>query len=177
MPELTCRWKARVSASCMRAAGLLVELLETRHLRNAFKAMSVKTDRKGARGIAQLMRLGWFWPVHCKLLPPQELRTVLTARKLVRSERHDVEMSLRGFGLKVGPRDHQGALAAKTRIFDVQPNHHTETKHLSRSQNDIVAMAVRGRAVRARPAANREIAADPGYATSRAERPSGGRYR
>lgn len=50
----------------MRNAGLAVELLETRHVRDAFKAMPVKTDRKDARGIAQLMRLGWFRPVHCK---------------------------------------------------------------------------------------------------------------
>ena len=41
----------------MKAAGLEVELPETRHVRDAFKAMPVKTDRKDARGIAQLMRL------------------------------------------------------------------------------------------------------------------------
>ena len=46
----------------MKAARLAVELLETRHVRAAFKAMPVKTDRKDARGIAQLMRLGWFRP-------------------------------------------------------------------------------------------------------------------
>ena len=40
----------------MRDTGLPVELLETRHVRDAFKAMPVKTDRKDARGIAQLMR-------------------------------------------------------------------------------------------------------------------------
>ena len=56
----------------MREAGLAVELLETRHVRDAFKAMPVKTDRNDARGIAQLMRLGWFRPVHCKSLPAQE---------------------------------------------------------------------------------------------------------
>ena len=90
----------------MREAGLPVELLETRHVRDAFKAMPVKTDRNDARGIAQLMRLGWFRPVHCKSLPAQELRAVLTARKLVQGKHHDIEMSLRGilrgFGLKVG---------------------------------------------------------------------------
>jgi transposase len=90
----------------MKAAGLAVELLETRHVRDAFKAMPVKTDRTDARGIAQLMRLGWFRSVHCKSLPAQELRAILTARKLVQSKRHDLEMSLRGilrgFGLKVG---------------------------------------------------------------------------
>lgn len=91
----------------MRDAGLAVELLETRHVRDAFKAMPVKTDRKDARGIAQLMRLGWFRPVHCKSLPAQEVRALLTARKLLLTKNHDVEMSLRGvlrgFGLKVGP--------------------------------------------------------------------------
>ena len=38
----------------LRQIGLPVELLETRHVRDAFKAMPVKTDRKDARGIAQL---------------------------------------------------------------------------------------------------------------------------
>lgn len=96
----------------MREAGLPVELLETRHVRDAFKAMPVKTDRKDARGIAQLIRLGWFRPVHCKSLPAQELRAVLTARKLVQGKRHDIEMSLRGilrgFGLRVGPTTTRG---------------------------------------------------------------------
>jgi transposase len=96
-------------------AGFAVELIETRHVRDAFKAMPIKTDRKDARGIAQLMRLGWFRPVHCKSLPAQEVRAMLTARKLVQSKLHDVEMSLRGilrgFGLKVGsttPRTFEG---------------------------------------------------------------------
>jgi len=92
--------------AAMRDAGLTVELLETRHVRDAFKAMPVKSDRNDARGIAQLMRLGWFRPVHCKSLAAQEVRALLTARKLVQSKLHDVEMSLRGilrgFGLKVG---------------------------------------------------------------------------
>jgi transposase len=90
----------------MRDAGFAVELLETRHVRDAFRAMPVKTDRKDARGIAQLMRLGWFRPVHCKSVPAQEVRALLTARKQLQVKRHDIEMSLRGtlrgFGLKVG---------------------------------------------------------------------------
>src|SRR5712692_7953351 len=92
--------------AALRDAGLAVELLETRHVRDAFKAMPVKSDRNDARGIAQLMRLGWFRPVHCKSMSAQETRTLLTARKLVQSKLRDVEMSLRGmlrgFGLKVG---------------------------------------------------------------------------
>jgi transposase len=92
--------------AAMREAGLAVELLETRHVRDAFKAMPVKSDRNDARGIAQLMRLGWFRPVHCKSIGAQEVRALLTARKLVQSKLRDVENSLRGilrgFGLKVG---------------------------------------------------------------------------
>src|SRR5271165_4686754 len=90
----------------MRAAGLAVELLETRHVRDAFKAMPVKSDRNDARGIAQLMRLGWFRAVHCKSMGAQETRSILTARKLLQQKLRDVEASLRGtlrgFGLKVG---------------------------------------------------------------------------
>jgi transposase len=92
--------------AAMKPAGLAVELLETRHVHDAFKAMPVKSDRNDARGIAQLMRLGWFRPVHCKSMAAQEVRAVLTARKLVQSKLQDVENSLRGilrgFGLKVG---------------------------------------------------------------------------
>src|SRR5438094_8346770 len=56
----------------LKEAGLAVELLETRHVRAAFKTMPVKTDRKDAHGIADLMRLGWFRPVHCKSMGAKE---------------------------------------------------------------------------------------------------------
>lgn len=92
--------------AAMKQAGFAVELLETRHVRKAFEAMPVKSDRNDARGIAQLMRLGWFRPVHCKSMGAQETRAVLTARKLIQAKLRDVENSLRGilrgFGLKVG---------------------------------------------------------------------------
>ncbi|WP_407164670.1 IS110 family transposase [Bradyrhizobium sp. ORS 111] len=92
--------------AAMKKAGLAVELLETRHVSDAFKAMPVKSDRNDARNIAQLMRLGWFRPVHCKSMSAQETRAMLTARKLIQAKLQDLENSLRGilrgFGLKVG---------------------------------------------------------------------------
>lgn len=92
--------------AAMKKADLAVELLETRHVSAAFEAMPVKSDRNDARNIAQLMRLGWFRPVHCKSMSAQETRAMLTARKLIQSKLQDVENSLRGilrgFGLKVG---------------------------------------------------------------------------
>src|SRR5262249_56185260 len=90
----------------LRQAGIASELLETRHVRRAFEIMPVKTDRKDAHGIAELMRMGWFRPVHCKSIDAQETRAMLTARKLVQKQVFEVESSLRGilrgFGLKVG---------------------------------------------------------------------------
>lgn len=84
-------------------AGFEVVLLETRHVKAALSAMTVKTDRKDARGIAQLIRMGWFRPVHCKSVGSQAL---LVGRKLLLGKLLDVEFSirgiLRGFGLKMG---------------------------------------------------------------------------
>ncbi|HEV2153384.1 IS110 family transposase [Bradyrhizobium sp.] len=101
--------------AAMKKAGLAVELLETRHVSDAFKAMPVKSDRNDARNIAQLMRLGWFRPVHCKSMSAQETRAMLTARKLIQSKLQDVENSLRGilrgFGLKVGKTTKRGFAA------------------------------------------------------------------
>jgi transposase len=110
--------------AAMKQVGLVVELLETRHVRDAFKAMPVKSDRNDARGIAQLMRLGWFRPVHCKSIGAQETRAVLTSRKLVQSKLQDVENHLRGilrgFGLKVGKTTN---LRFAPRIQELVANH------------------------------------------------------
>ncbi len=88
------------------AAGFEVVLLETRHVKAALSAMTVKTDRRDARGIAQLLRLGWYRPVHAKSASAQEVRSLLTARKLIQGKLLDIESGirgvLRGFGLKVG---------------------------------------------------------------------------
>ena len=90
----------------LKRAGFDTLLLETRHVRAALSAMMVKTDRKDARGLAQLIRMGWFRPVHAKSMGSQEVRALLVARKQLLGRLIDVELSirgiLRGFGLKVG---------------------------------------------------------------------------
>jgi transposase len=112
--------------AAMRQAGLAVELLETRHVHKALETMPVKSDRNDARGIAQLMRLGWFRPVHCKSLAAQETRAILTARKLVQSKLHDIENSLRGilrgFGLKVGKTTERGFAGRVRELMAGHPN-------------------------------------------------------
>jgi transposase len=70
------------------------------------KAQINKTDRNDARGIAQMMRVGLYRPVHVKTLRSQKLRMLLTHRKLLQSKAIAIENDLRGtlrnFGLKVG---------------------------------------------------------------------------
>ena len=65
----------------LHEAGFETVLLETRHVKAALSAMPVKTDRRAVRGIAQLLRMGWFRPVHRKSVPSQEVRALLGARK------------------------------------------------------------------------------------------------
>jgi transposase len=102
--------------SGLTAAGFEAVLLETRHVKAALSAMVVKTDRKDARGIAQLLRMGWYRPVHRKSPPSQELRALLAGRKLLLGKTIDIELGirglLRGFGLKVGPIS-KGRFAAR----------------------------------------------------------------
>ena len=88
------------------AGGHEVGLLETRHVKAALSTMTVKTDRKDARGIAQLLRMGWYRAVHAKSVSCKDTRALLVGRKLLQSKLLDVEFSIRGilrvYGLKVG---------------------------------------------------------------------------
>ena len=92
--------------SALGEANLPVICVETRHMRAVLQAQINKTDRNDARGIAQMMRVGLYRPVHVKTLRSQKLRMLLTHRKLLQSKAIAIENDLRGtlrnFGLKVG---------------------------------------------------------------------------
>ena len=109
--------------SALAEAGLPVICVETRHMRAALKAQINKTDRNDARGIAQMMRVGLYRPVHVKTLRSQELRMLLTHRKLLQSKAIAIENELRGtlrnFGLKVGV---VGAVKFEARIKELVEN-------------------------------------------------------
>jgi transposase len=87
-------------------AGLPVVCIETRHAKAFLKARVNKSDRSDARGIAQMMRVNLFRPVHVKTLTSQKRRVLLTARKLLQEKAIAFENEIRGllanFGLKVG---------------------------------------------------------------------------
>jgi len=92
--------------SALAEAGLPVICVETRHMRAVLKARINKTDRNDARGIAQMIRVGLYRPVHVKTLRSQKLRMLLTHRKLLQAKviavENDLRATLRNFGLKVG---------------------------------------------------------------------------
>jgi transposase len=92
--------------SGLAEAGLPMICVETRHMRAVLQAQINKTDRNDARGIAQMMRVGLYRPVHVKTLRSQKLRMLLTHRKLLQSKAIAIDNDLRGtmrnFGLKVG---------------------------------------------------------------------------
>jgi len=86
--------------------GIPAICIEARQAKAAMGAMPNKTDRNDARGIAQIMRTGWYRAVHVKSPPCRSWRALLTARRMVLNKRRDVENGIRALlrevGLKVG---------------------------------------------------------------------------
>jgi len=85
-------------------AGYEAVLMETRQVRAALSSMTVKSDRNDARGMAHLLRMGWFRPVHVKSMDAREQRVLLSARTTLVRRLRDIENSvrglLRGFGFR-----------------------------------------------------------------------------
>src|SRR5438477_1924540 len=109
--------------SALAEAELPVICVETRHMHAVLKAQNNKTDRNDARGIAQMMRVGLYRPVHVKTLRSQKLRMLLTHRQLLQSKAIAIENDLRGtlrnFGLKVGM---VGKMKFEARITELVEN-------------------------------------------------------
>lgn len=90
----------------LTGAGIPAICIEARQAKAAMGAMPNKTDRNDARGIAQIMRTGWYRAVHVKSPSCRSWRALLTARRMVLNKRRDVENGVRALlreaGLKVG---------------------------------------------------------------------------
>src|SRR5678815_2032360 len=100
----------------LQAAGFEVICLEARQVSAALAAMRNKTDRNDARGIAQILRTGWYSRVHVKSLQSHQLRLLLSSRKAVLSKCVDLENELRGllkvFGVRLASKVPHGAFDA-----------------------------------------------------------------
>ena len=79
--------------------------MEARHVKSALGAMRNKTDRNDARGIAQILRTGWYREVHVKSLESHYIRTLLASRKALLRKCMDLENEVRGllkvFGIRL----------------------------------------------------------------------------
>jgi predicted NBD/HSP70 family sugar kinase len=125
--------------------GLPVVCVETRHAKAAMSAMLNKTDRNDARGLAQMMRAGWFRAVHVKSREAQALRMLLAGRKAMLGQAIDLENMIRGllrpFGLKVGQVAEERKL-----IGIVATGFNADRSALNRSRSAMLGPAVHGRA-------------------------------
>ena len=117
----------------LQAAGYEVICLEARQVHGALSAMRNKTDKKDARGIAQILRTGWYSRVHVKSFESHIVRTLLSSRKVILSKCVDLENEIRGLlhliGAKLPPR-------VKHEIFD------TITRKLLESHDELSSALV-----------------------------------
>ncbi len=97
----------------LQAAGFEVVCMEARQVKGALSAMRNKTDKHDARGIAQILRSGWYSKVHVKSMQSHHIRMLLSSRKAVLSKCVDLENEVRGlfkiFGIKLPPKLGHGA--------------------------------------------------------------------
>jgi len=84
----------------LQAAGFEVICLEARQVSVTLSAMRNKTVRNDARGLAQILRTGWYSRVHVKSLHSHQVRALLASRKAILKKCVDLENELRGL-LKV----------------------------------------------------------------------------
>jgi len=93
-------------AHALTAHGLPVVCMDARHAHAALSMRPSKSDRSDARGLADMLRMGWFREVHTKSIVSHERRTLLGARHQLVSMRTELDAQIRGmlktFGLVLG---------------------------------------------------------------------------
>ena len=89
----------------LNAEGFDVVCMEARQVSAALSAMRNKTDRNDARGIAQILRTGWFSLVHMKSREAHGVRALLSTRKALLNKTIDLANEVRGllkiFGIRL----------------------------------------------------------------------------
>ncbi|WP_300009545.1 IS110 family transposase [uncultured Roseobacter sp.] len=133
LPQRSCRIGFESGAMSqhlffgLKKAGFNVVCMEARQVNAALAAMRNKTDRTDARGIANVLRSGWFNPVHMKSRDAHAVRALLSSRKAVQRKCIDLANEVRGlfriFGLRLPSRIDQASFDERVRpIIEADPD-------------------------------------------------------
>lgn len=111
----------------LQRAGFEVICLEARQTAVTLAAMRNKTDRNDARGLAQILRRGWYRAVHVKSLASHQVRALLASRKAILTKCVDLENELRGllkiFGVRLASRVGHGSFDEAVRsAITIEPS-------------------------------------------------------
>jgi len=95
-----------------RALGLPVVCLDSRHAHRVLSMKRNKNDRNDARGLADLVRMGWYREARVRSLDAQYIRSMLLSRQQLLQSRRAVENQMRGalktLGVMTGPTKGRG---------------------------------------------------------------------
>lgn len=90
----------------LQALGVPIFCLDARQAHAALSTNVNKTDTNDAEGLAQLVRMGWFRPVHVKSMASHLRRTLMQTRWQLVGMRRDISNQIRGslktFGIVLG---------------------------------------------------------------------------
>ena len=91
----------------LKKADLPTVLMDARHAHAALSMRPTKSDRSDARGLAEMVRMGWYRAVTAKSFTSHERLALLAARRRLVTIRVDLDGQIRGllktFGLILGP--------------------------------------------------------------------------
>ena len=79
----------------LRRVDLPVVCIDARHAHAALSVRMNKSDQNDARGLAELIRIGWYREVRVKSEQSQKVRAILVARSRLVSIRRDIENQVR----------------------------------------------------------------------------------
>jgi transposase len=83
----------------LRQLGLPVVCLDSRHAHRVLSMKRNKNDRNDARGLAELVRMGWYREARVRSIDAQYVRALLQSRQQLLQARRNIENQIRG-GLK-----------------------------------------------------------------------------
>ncbi|MGY4345271.1 transposase [Bradyrhizobium sp. GM7.3] len=86
----------------LRRVELPVVCIDVRHAHAALSVQMNKSDQNDARGLAELVRLGWYREVKVKSEESQKIRAILVARSRLVSMHRDIENQVRSLIKKCG---------------------------------------------------------------------------